>query len=71
MATPYWPEAAKVTLEDWGASATATEGTPHTSGKVLSVIPVSAGAIVFFPGGWAGTSIITKTLTKAFMSRGD
>ena len=37
MTTPYWPDAAKVVLEDWGASATATEGTPHMSGKVLSV----------------------------------
>ncbi|NVP55305.1 cupin domain-containing protein [Mycoplana rhizolycopersici] len=115
MTTPYWPETAAVALDDWGASATATEGNPHMSGKVLSVnpdgssecgvwsctpgtraitipsdefcyflggkgvyvhengeeIPVSAGAAVFFPAGWTGTSIITETLTKAFMSRGD
>lgn len=32
-------------------------------------IAVSAGSAVFFPAGWAGTSIITETLTKAFMSR--
>lgn len=32
-------------------------------------IPVHAGAIVFFPAGWSGRSIITKTLSKAFMSR--
>lgn len=32
-------------------------------------IAVEAGSIVFFPGGWTGTSIITETLSKAFMSR--
>lgn len=32
-------------------------------------IPVRAGAVVFFPAGWTGTSIITETLSKAFMSR--
>lgn len=32
-------------------------------------IPVAQGSIVFFPGGWTGTSIITETLSKAFMSR--
>ena len=38
----------------------------HESGEE---IPVHAGAIVFFPGGWTGVSVITQTLTKAFMSR--
>lgn len=38
----------------------------HESGEE---IPVQAGAVVFFPAGWTGTSIITETLTKAFMSR--
>jgi uncharacterized cupin superfamily protein len=33
------------------------------------VIPVQGGAIVFFPAGWTGRSIVTKTLSKAFMSR--
>ena len=32
-------------------------------------VPVEAGTLVFFPAGWAGTSIITDTLTKAFMCR--
>ncbi|RJT40205.1 cupin domain-containing protein [Mesorhizobium waimense] len=32
-------------------------------------IPVEAGTLVFFPAGWTGTSIITETLTKAFMCR--
>ncbi|MES0007803.1 MULTISPECIES: cupin domain-containing protein [unclassified Mesorhizobium] len=32
-------------------------------------IPVEAGMLVFFPAGWAGTSTITQTLTKAFMCR--
>ena len=32
-------------------------------------VPVRAGSIVFFPEGWSGRSIITKTLSKAFMSR--
>ncbi|MBB1251106.1 cupin domain-containing protein [Rhizobium sp. G21] len=32
-------------------------------------IAVEAGSVVFFPGGWTGTSIITETLSKAFMSR--
>lgn len=115
MTTPYWHDTATVALDDWGPSATATEGNPHMSGKVLSAnsdgssecgiwsctpgtrkitiasdefcyflggkgtyvhesgeeIPVRAGSAVFFPGGWTGTSIITETLTKAFMSRGD
>lgn len=45
------------------------EGTyVHESGEE---IPVRADSAVFFPGGWTGTSIITETLTKAFMSRGD
>ena len=30
-------------------------------------IPVQAGAVVFFPKGWSGTSIITEPLSKAFM----
>ena len=38
----------------------------HDNGEV---IPVHAGAIVFFPKGWSGRSIITETLSKAFMSR--
>lgn len=38
----------------------------HEKGDEISV---EAGSIVFFPGGWAGTSIITETLSKAFMSR--
>jgi uncharacterized cupin superfamily protein len=33
------------------------------------IIAVKGGAIVFFPGGWTGRSIVTKTLSKAFMSR--
>ena len=32
-------------------------------------IPVEAGTLVFFPAGWTGISIITETLTKAFMCR--
>ncbi|TIW86333.1 MAG: DUF861 domain-containing protein, partial [Mesorhizobium sp.] len=32
-------------------------------------IPVEAGTLVFFAAGWAGISIITQTLTKAFMCR--
>ena len=32
-------------------------------------IPVAAGTLVFFPAGWTGISIITQTLTKAFMCR--
>ena len=32
-------------------------------------IPVEAGTLVFFPAGWTGTSIVTETLTKAFMCR--
>lgn len=113
MTTPIWTKAEDVVLEDWGPSKTATEGSPQTSGRILSVnadgssecgiwsctpgtraitipsdefcvflggqglyihesgerIEVSAGSIVFFPGGWTGTSIITETLSKAFMSR--
>ena len=38
----------------------------HDNGEV---VPVHAGAIVFFPKGWSGRSIITETLSKAFMSR--
>lgn len=115
MTTPFWPSTTTVDLDDWGASATATEGNPHMSGKVLSSnsdgssecgiwsctpgkrkitiasdefcyflggkgvyihesgeeIPVQTGSAVFFPGGWTGTSVITETLSKAFMSRGD
>ena len=32
-------------------------------------IPVTAGTLVFFQAGWTGISIITQTLTKAFMCR--
>ncbi|MDB5524442.1 MAG: cupin [Rhizobium sp.] len=32
-------------------------------------IPVTAGSIVFFPNGWSGRSIITKTLSKAYAGR--
>ena len=32
-------------------------------------IPVAAGTLVFFPAGWTGISVITQTLTKAFMCR--
>lgn len=32
-------------------------------------IPVRAGSMVYFPAGWKGRSIITKTLSKAFMCR--
>jgi uncharacterized cupin superfamily protein len=32
-------------------------------------IPVHAGTMVFFPKGWSGRSVITETLSKAFMSR--
>jgi uncharacterized cupin superfamily protein len=38
----------------------------HDNGEV---IPVQSGAIVFFPKGWSGRSIVTETLSKAFMSR--
>ena len=38
----------------------------HENGET---VPVAAGSVVFFPAGWAGTSIITETLTKAFMCR--
>ncbi|MDO6964152.1 cupin domain-containing protein [Rhizobium alvei] len=113
VTTPFWVNAAKVELEDWGPSKTATAGNPVMAGKILSANPdgssecgiwsctpgtrtitiasdefcvflggkglyihesgeeiaVEAGSIVFFPGGWTGTSIITETLSKAFMSR--
>ncbi|MGD9916105.1 MAG: cupin domain-containing protein [Rhizobiaceae bacterium] len=32
-------------------------------------IPVQAGTVIFFKAGWTGTSIITETLSKAFMCR--
>jgi hypothetical protein len=32
-------------------------------------IPVRAGSMVYFPNGWTGRSIITRTLSKAFMAR--
>lgn len=32
-------------------------------------IAVGAGTVVFFAAGWTGTSIITETLSKAFMCR--
>jgi len=32
-------------------------------------IVVRAGSIVFFPAGWTGRSLITQTLSKAFMCR--
>jgi len=32
-------------------------------------IPVSSGSMVFFPNGWSGRSIITKTLSKAYAGR--
>lgn len=32
-------------------------------------IEVGAGTVIFFPAGWTGTSIITETLSKAFMCR--
>ncbi|UVK40378.1 cupin domain-containing protein [Mesorhizobium sp. AR10] len=38
----------------------------HDNGEKISV---EAGTMVFFPAGWAGTSIITETLTKVFMCR--
>jgi uncharacterized cupin superfamily protein len=38
----------------------------HESGEEIAV---AKGSIVFFPAGWTGTSIITETLSKAFMSR--
>ncbi|MBX3567203.1 MAG: cupin domain-containing protein [Rhizobiaceae bacterium] len=38
----------------------------HESGEE---IPVSAGTVIFFPAGWSGISIITETLSKAFMCR--
>ncbi|MBO3758475.1 DUF861 domain-containing protein [Ciceribacter sp. L1K22] len=33
------------------------------------VIPVKKGSVIFFAKGWSGRSIITKTLSKAFMCR--
>ena len=113
MPTPYWPDYKAVAMDDWGASPNPVSGTPHASGKILSVnpdgssesgiwsctpgvrnltfandefcyfldgegayinesgeeIPVKAGTIVFFAKGWTGKSVITKTLSKAFMSR--
>ena len=38
----------------------------HDNGEEILV---HAGAIVFFPKGWSGRSVITETLSKAFMSR--
>ncbi len=32
-------------------------------------ITVHAGSVIFFPAGWTGTSIVTETLSKAFMCR--
>lgn len=33
------------------------------------VINVSAGTVLYFPAGWAGTSVVTETIKKAFMRR--
>lgn len=38
----------------------------HDNGEEILV---KAGSIVLFPAGWSGRSIITSTLSKAFMSR--
>jgi uncharacterized cupin superfamily protein len=38
----------------------------HESGEEIAV---QAGSVVFFKAGWTGTSIITETLSKAFMCR--
>jgi uncharacterized protein len=113
MTTPTWADCASVELEDWGPGKGTLEGSPQTSGRILSANPdgssecglwsctpgrraitipsdefcyflsgagtyihesgeeiaVRAGSAIFFPAGWTGTSIVTETLTKAFMSR--
>jgi uncharacterized protein len=38
----------------------------HDSGEEIAV---RAGTIIFFPNGWSGRSIITKTLSKAYAGR--
>ena len=40
--TTNWPNAADVTLEDWGPSANVIEGAPHLSGKVMHANPLGA-----------------------------
>lgn len=33
--TPHWPDASRITLEDWGPSRNVVAGAPHLWGKVL------------------------------------
>ena len=59
----------------WNCRVTKDEFCHFLSGRGSYVhengeqIPVEAGTLVFFPAGWTGISIITETLTKAFMCR--